>query len=142
MMIQAPPDRWRIIGRKIMKTNSAVALAMLAGVGLGAVAIQGLHAQSTPKAYVIVAVRNVTDPDTFKTVMEKAPPALAASGGHYVVRTDKITGLDGNPPKRFVLLTFDSVAQAEAWHNSAAQKEVDALRIKSTESIAFMVEGN
>jgi uncharacterized protein (DUF1330 family) len=142
MIIQAPPDRWRIIGRKIMKTKNALALAMLAGIGLGAVAIQSLHAQATPKAYVIVAIRNVTDPDTFKTVMEKAPAALAASGGHLVVRTDKITSLDGNPPKRFVLLAFDTVAQAEAWHNSAAQKEVDSLRIKSTDSLAFMVEGN
>jgi uncharacterized protein (DUF1330 family) len=125
-----------------MKTQSAVALALLAGIGLGAVAIPGLHAQATPKAYVIVAVRNITDADTFKTVLEKAPAALAASGGHYVIRTDKITSLDGPPPKRFVLLTFDSVAQAQAWHNSAAQKEVDALRIKSTESSEFMVEGN
>jgi hypothetical protein len=27
------------------------------------------------------------------------------------------------------------------WHNSAAQKEVDALRAKTTDSLAFIVPG-
>jgi len=36
---------------------------------------------------------------------------------------------------------FDSVAQAQAWHNSTAQKEIDARRIESTDSLSFVVEG-
>ena len=36
-----------------MKTRYTVALAMLAGVGIGGAAIQGLHAQAKPVAYVI-----------------------------------------------------------------------------------------
>jgi uncharacterized protein (DUF1330 family) len=28
-----------------------------------------------------------------------------------------------------------------AWHNSAAQKAVDAIRAKTTDSLAFIVEG-
>jgi hypothetical protein len=36
-----------------MKTRYTVALSMLSGIAIGAVAIQGLHAQATPKAYTV-----------------------------------------------------------------------------------------
>jgi len=94
-----------------------------------------------PPTYVVVAIRKITDADGYKEVMAKAPAAAAASGATFVIRTDKITSLDGTPPARFVLLKFDSVEQAQAWHTSAAQKEVDAIRAKTTDSLAFMVEG-
>jgi uncharacterized protein (DUF1330 family) len=66
---------------------------------------------------------------------------MAAAGGHYVVRTQKITSLDGTPPQRFIMLAFDSVEKAQAWSDSAATKEVTAARIKTTDSLSFMVEG-
>jgi len=37
-----------------MKTQYTVALSMLAGIGLGAVAVQGLHAQAKPPAYLVI----------------------------------------------------------------------------------------
>jgi uncharacterized protein (DUF1330 family) len=69
------------------------------------------------------------------------PAALATAGGHYVIRTQKFTSFDGNPPERLVVIAFDSVEKVQAWHNSAAQKEIDAARAKSTDSLSFMVEG-
>ncbi len=36
-----------------MKTYYTVALSMLAGVGVGAIAVQGLYAQSRPPVYLI-----------------------------------------------------------------------------------------
>jgi hypothetical protein len=39
-----------------MKSNYNVAIALVAGAAIGAVAIQGLHAQSTPKAYVVTEI--------------------------------------------------------------------------------------
>jgi hypothetical protein len=36
-----------------MKSNYKVAIALIAGVAIGGAAIQGLHAQATPKAYII-----------------------------------------------------------------------------------------
>ena len=126
-----------------MNTRYSFALAMLAGTGLGAAAIQGLHAQAKPPTYVVVAVRSVKDADGFKTgVVDKASPAaLAVAGGHYVVRAQKITSLDGTPPQRFVLIAFDNAEKAHAWNDSAATKEITAARIKTTDSLSFMVEG-
>lgn len=114
---------------------------MAAGIAIGAAAIQGLHAQAKPPAYVVIPILKITDADTFKKVGPIAGPAAAAAGGHYVIRTDKITPLDGTPPERLVVIAFDSVEKAQAWASSSAIKEVDALRAKSTKSLSFIVEG-
>jgi uncharacterized protein (DUF1330 family) len=65
--------------------------------------------------------------------------AVAAFDGHFVTRTEKITALDGTPPKRFVIIGFDSVEKAKAWDASAAQKEVNDIRMKNTKSRSFVV---
>jgi uncharacterized protein (DUF1330 family) len=115
---------------------------MLAGIAIGATAIQGLHAQAKPPTYAVIAVRKINDAATYKTgVLDKAAPIITAAGGHFVVRTDQITSLDGTPPARFVLIQFDSLEKAEAWHNSAAQKELDDVRMKTTDSLSFLVPG-
>jgi hypothetical protein len=50
---------------------------------------------------VVVAIRKINDADTFKTgVIDKASAVIAAAGGRFAVRTDKITSLDGALPKR------------------------------------------
>ena len=126
-----------------MNTRYKIALATLAGIEMGAAAIHELHAQAKPPAYVVVAVRSIKDADAFKAgVIDKASPAvLAAAGGRYVVRTQTIRSLDGPSPERFVLLAFDSVEKALAWNDSPAVKEITAARIKSTDSLSFIVEG-
>jgi uncharacterized protein (DUF1330 family) len=66
---------------------------------------------------------------------------MTAAGGHFIVRSQKFIGLDGNPPERLVIIAFDSVEKAQAFENTAAQKEINAARIKSTNSLSFIVEG-
>ena len=92
---------------------------------------------------MVVAIRSVKDADAFKAgVLDKATPAaLAALGGRYVIRTQAITSLDGPSPQRFVLLAFDSVDKAQAWYNDPGMKEVNAARMKTTDSLSFIVEG-
>jgi uncharacterized protein (DUF1330 family) len=126
-----------------MNSRYKIALAVLVGAGLGAAAIQGLNAQTKPPAYVVVAVRKINDADAFKAgVVDKATPAaLAAAGGRYVVRAKTVISLDGTAPQRFVLIAFDSVEKAQAWSDSAVTKEITAARMKSTDSLSFIVEG-
>jgi len=117
---------------------------MLAGFGLGATAIHGVSAQGmgkAPGAYAVVDISEITDAETFKQIGPKAGPANDAAGGKVIIRTEKITGLDGIAPKRFIVIAFDSVEKANAWHASPAQKEVDSLRMKSTKSREFIAEG-
>jgi uncharacterized protein (DUF1330 family) len=127
-----------------MNRSIALGLTLLAGVAIGATAIQGLHAQAKPPAYVVIPILKITDADTYKATVPQYPALVAAAGGHYIIRTigdDKITALDGTPPQRLIMIAFDSVEKAQAWHNSAAMKELDAIRLKSTTSLSFIVEG-
>jgi uncharacterized protein (DUF1330 family) len=125
-----------------MKSHIATGLTLLAGVAIGATAIQGLHAQAKLPTYVVVALRKINDSATYKAeVVDKAAAAMANFGGKYVIRTDKITALDGTPPQRYVLIQFDSPEKAQAWKNSELQKAVDAARMKTTDSLSFMVDG-
>jgi uncharacterized protein (DUF1330 family) len=113
------------------------------GVAIGGGAIEALHAQAKPPAYVIVAVRSIKDAEAFKTsVVDKTSPAmLAQAGGHYIIRTQNIKSLDGPAPQRFAVLAFDSAEKAQAWTELPVTKEVSAARIKTTDSLSFVVEG-
>jgi uncharacterized protein (DUF1330 family) len=123
-----------------MQSRYALTLAMLAGFGLGAVAVQGLNAQVTaPKAYAIVDVTEINDPRTFNALLPKEQQAVTAAGGRYVTRTNDITAIDGVAPLRFVIIAFDSMSRANSWKESPAQIIVNKERIESTKSRAFIV---
>jgi uncharacterized protein (DUF1330 family) len=124
-----------------MKRLLVPALTMLVGFAVGATAINGLHAQvKAPGAYVVVDISSINNPDVFKTLLPKAGPAADAFGAKFIVRTENIVGLDGTPPKRFVVIGFDSMDKAKAWNNSAAQQEVENIRKQSTTSREFIAE--
>jgi uncharacterized protein (DUF1330 family) len=127
-----------------MNRHISLGLAMIASALFGAVAVGALNAQGkSPGAYAVVDIGEMTDPNLFKEqLLPKVTPAmLAASGGQYLVRTDKVTAHDGTPPARFVIIAFDSMDKANAWASSPSQKEIDAIRLKSTKSRQFLVEG-
>ena len=83
-----------------MKTNHKLVLVALAGISLGVVGASGIHAQQTkvPPGYVIAEVE-VTDPGTIQKYGEKVPETLTPFNHHYVVRSNKIQALEGEPPK-------------------------------------------
>jgi uncharacterized protein (DUF1330 family) len=125
-----------------MHQRIALGLTLLAGAAIGATAINGLHAQvKAPGAYAVIDISAVNNPDVFKTLFPIAEKAINDFGGKYVIRTENITGLDGTPPKRFVVIAFDSMDKANSWHSSAGMKQVDDIRMKSTNSRQFIVEG-
>jgi uncharacterized protein (DUF1330 family) len=111
-----------------MKKYGAVTLAMLVGIGIGTIAVQGLNAQGKPGAYVVVDISEITDPEVFKQVGPKAQPAATSAGGHFIARTENITALHGTASKRFVIIAFDSIDKAKAFDASPAQQEVTTRR--------------
>jgi uncharacterized protein (DUF1330 family) len=94
-----------------MKTYFGLAVAMLAGVAVGATAINRLNAQGTPGAYVVADISEISDPQASKKVIDDAPAVIAASGGRFIIRTENITALDGTPPKRFAVIAFDNLTR-------------------------------
>jgi len=117
-------------------------VGLLAGIAIGAGAVNGLNAQGKgPGAYAVVDISEINDPATFKTLLPKAAAANDQFGGKFVVRTENIVALDGPPPKRYIVLAFDSMDKAKAWDKSPLQGEVNAIRMKSTKSRTFIVDG-
>jgi uncharacterized protein (DUF1330 family) len=125
-----------------MKMKHKLALALVVGLASGSAIMQGLHAQTKPPVYVVVDIAAITDPEGFKAIPPLAgPESLTPFGGRYVIRTEKITALDGTPPKRFVVIAFDTVEHAQAWKASESSQKVDAIRDKTTKSVQFLVDG-
>ncbi len=91
-----------------MKTKYTVALSVLAGVAIGAAAIQTLHAQAKPPVYM-VAINEITDQEGYtKQYLPTAQKTLKDHGGVYVAAGPG-TQIDGSLPKgRVVILRWDS----------------------------------
>src|SRR5580692_1697392 len=115
-----------------MKIHYTVALAMFAG--LGAVAVQGLHAQAKPPVYQVTEIE-ILNPEAYsKDYVPKARAAIQAAGGKFLAVGGKTTALDGEPPKsRIVIQQWDSVEKIKAYRDSAAFKELLPLREKTGE---------
>jgi uncharacterized protein (DUF1330 family) len=125
-----------------MKTQYTIALAMLAGFGLGTVAVQGLHAQAKVPVYQVTEVE-IIDPEAYsKDYVPKASAAIKAAGGKFLAVGGKTTALDGEPPKsRIVIQQWDSIEQIKAYRSSAAFKELLPIRDKLAKFRTYAVEG-
>jgi hypothetical protein len=98
-----------------MRQYFGLTVGMFAGVVIGAGFIGGINAQTKgPGAYAVVDLSEISNRDVFQTLFPKADSAMAASGGKYVIRTENILALDGAPPKRFIVIEFDSIEKAKA----------------------------
>jgi uncharacterized protein (DUF1330 family) len=125
-----------------MTPHAKVALAMLVGFGLGAGAVQGLHAQAKPPAYVISEI-DVTDADAYaKEYVPLANKALAESGQKRLASGGRTITLAGAPPaSRIVLSVFESLEKAQAAYSSPAYLEARKIGDKYGKLRIFAVEG-
>jgi uncharacterized protein (DUF1330 family) len=123
-------------------TRSLIALAILAGFGLGAVTVHVLHAQAKPPVYYFAEI-DITNMDGY--VKEYAPLAQASiknSGGRLLAAGSKTTTFEGAPPKsRVAIQVWDSVESIHAWRNSDAFKFARKIGDKYAQFRAFAVEG-
>ena len=123
-----------------MRSRWALSLAMLTGFGLGAMAVQGVHAQrSGPGAYAIIEITEVNSPQSLNEVLPKLAPSVAAFGGKFVTRTENILGFDGIAPLRYFIIAFDTMEKAQSWNNSPAQTAINQVRMQATSSRSFVV---
>jgi uncharacterized protein (DUF1330 family) len=124
-----------------MNARYKIALSALAGAALGAAAVQGLHAQAKPKAYIVTETE-VLDAAALATYIPQAQAAAKAAGGiPGVISTGKIIPLVGEAPKRIGASEWESVEKAQAYYNSEARKALTPLRDKAFKTTRqFIVE--
>ncbi len=125
-----------------MKSNYKLAIAMLAGGALGAAAVQGLHAQTKPPAYVISEI-DVTNKEAYaKEYVPLAVAALKESGQKQLAAGGQTVSLSGEPPKsRIVLSVFENIDKAKAAYTSPAYLEARKIGDKYAKLRIFAVEG-
>src|SRR5258708_37704776 len=102
-----------------MKTQYTVPLAIVVGIGLGACAVEGIHARVKPPVYVIAEVE-VTNPEGY--AKEYVPPAQAATKAASVrllAQAGKVTALDGPPPQaRRIVQVWFGIGKLQARRHS------------------------
>ena len=125
-----------------MRTSYAVAFGMLTGTVLGAAAVQSLHAQGKPVAYVISEI-DVTNPDAYaKEYVPLANKALADSGQKRLASGGKTIALAGQPPaSRIVLSVFETMEKAQAAYTPPAYVEARKIGDQHGKLRIFAVEG-
>jgi uncharacterized protein (DUF1330 family) len=117
------------------------AVAAGAGAVIGAVGVQMLHAQSTPRAYLIAEVQ-VTDPEAYKPYIPKAAQVVAQYGGQYLARGGKTESLEGaEPAGRVAVVQFPSMADLHKFWSSSEYREVAPIRHGASKSRFFVIEG-
>jgi len=125
-----------------MRTNHKLALAVLVGVASGIAGGVSIHARQMKAVpgYVIAEV-DVKDPAMFKKYGDQVPGTLTPFNGHYIIRGGNPQAVEGEAPKRFVVIAFDSVEKARAWEDSPAYEAIKPIRHSSATSIVFIAEG-
>jgi len=125
-----------------MKSNYKVAVALLAGVALGALAVQGLHAQAKPPLYSVAEI-DVSNLDAYlKEYVPLAQAALKAGGGRILAAGQNITAIEGTPPKsRVAIVEWQSIEQLNAYRKSAAFADARKIGDKYAKVRSFAIEG-
>ena len=124
-----------------MKRNYGLAVAVLAGIVLGALGRQILRAQKAPLGYYMAEVFEVSKPDQFKIYASGVPATVEKYGGRFLVRGGKTESLEGEPPKRIVVIAFKSAADAKKWYTSTEYSAIRPIRQGSAKSRSFIAEG-
>src|SRR6185312_15747445 len=99
-------------------------------------------------AYMVAEI-SVTNPEGYsKEYAAKARATIVAAGGKVVAAggicgngAKRVTPLDGEAPKRVIILRWDSLDKLKAWHDSAAYKEARKIGDKYATFRTYAVDG-
>jgi uncharacterized protein (DUF1330 family) len=125
-----------------MKSHYTIAFAMIAGFGLGAAVIEGLHAQVKPPVYTVTEIQ-VTNIEAYtKEYAPLAQASIKTSGGKLLAAGQKVTTLEGAPPApRVAIQVWDSLETAQKWRDSTDYKKAREIGDKYAKFRAFAIEG-
>jgi uncharacterized protein (DUF1330 family) len=123
-----------------MKTHT---MALLAGVAIGATAVQGLHAQGAKlKAYSVSEIETL-DRSAMAAYLPVARNAIEAAHGRALrTAAGRVVQIEGEPaPKSVGIVEWDSLDDAVAFYKSKAWADLAPQRDKATKVIRrYVVE--
>jgi uncharacterized protein (DUF1330 family) len=121
-----------------MKTPGAVTLAMLTGCAFGAVAVEGLHAQAKPPIYYVVDKEFAPQA---QAIINAAGGRFVAIGGVGATGAKAVTQIEGEPPKRVVVMVWDNMQQIKNWWGNSEYLALRKVVDKYAKFRSFAVEG-
>ena len=125
-----------------MKLKYTVALSVIAGIAIGATAMQGLHAQA--KKVYWVSETEAVDDAAIATYGPLIRAAIDAAGGRRLnTPGGKTIALVGAPPKRIAISEWDSLEAVQKFYNSDAFTKLAPQRDKAAKTIrSYAVQSN
>ncbi|MEU6039830.1 DUF1330 domain-containing protein [Actinomadura sp. NPDC047616] len=92
-------------------------------------------------AYVIAHLRDAAPHPEIAEYIERLPGTFGPYGGRYLVHAKRHEVKEGDWPGSVVMIGFPGIAQARAWWDSPAYREIAPLRSRHIEGDIILVEG-
>ena len=86
-----------------------------------------------PKAYWVTTYRSIKNPDAMAAYAKLAGPAVAASGGKFIIRGMPVEAWESGLKQRTVVVEFPDLKTALAAHGTPGYQE--ALRALGTGNV-------
>ena len=118
-------------------------MTLLAGVAIGAIALQGLHAQGAKLKAYAVSEAEILDPSAQAAYLPAARKVIAEAHGRPLrTAAGRVVQIEGGaPPKSAAIVEWDSLDDAVAFYKSKAWADLAPQRDKSTKVIRrYVVE--
>ena len=126
-----------------MKSAFKMTAAITCGLLLGGGAVQLLHAQSKPSAFVVAEIA-VKDEKGYDENFQKATQKdILNHGGKYLAEGyNKTLSLVGDPPpNRVVILQFPNMDAVKEWRDEGAMDMENTIGSKYAKFRIYAVEG-
>ena len=91
-------------------------------------------------AAYIVAEIDVTDPAGYESYKKMASDSIQRHGGKFLARGGRTVALEGDKPKRIVVIEFPSVEAAEKFYHSPDYQAAVKARQKASKGRLYVVE--
>lgn len=117
-------------------------LAVLAGVGIGAVSMHALRAQAKAPAYLITEITVKNEDGYTRQFLPARAKAIQDAGGKYIVRTGDSVAVAGQAPaQRILIVQFDDMDKLSAFVDSGAFKDSEDVGERYADIRVYGVEG-
>ena len=93
------------------------------------------------KAYWVATYKSISNPDAMAAYAKLAGPAIQAAGGKFLARGVAAKAYESGLIQRSVVIEFESVAAAEAAHDSPGYQEALRALGKGADRDMRIIEG-
>ena len=125
-----------------MKMTFKLIAATVIGLSVGSGAVELLHAQSKPPAFVVTEISVKDEEGYAQNFLKAAQKDIADHGGKYLAggykKTMSLAGTE--PPNRVVILQFANMDQVKDWRDQGAMDLENSVGNKYASFRIYAVE--